>query len=1145
MSRPSILSILFLLCFCAAGQSEVKEQWRAQGWGITDSSPVVFDVDHDGDDDIIFGTETGFRTNKGLVVAMDENKKVLWKKKAGASVSCSPALADLDGDGKSECLVLNNKGLLLCLDASTGETKWDFKLPGEIDWAHTTPAVGDVNNDGTPDVVVADKKGNVVCLNCKGQTIWTENGGHGNVWSPAIGDLDGDGMLEILIAGTKRPLTCYKHDGTVRWAIDGDKGGSSPHIADLNGDGKPEILFSIENEFQVLDGTGKVLWTRDLGAKVDSGVTVVDLDLNGKPDILIPDLKNVLHLLDAQGNETWTANIGERCRRNPAVADVDGNGALEVILGGYDGTVYIFTHDGQLQESIPISAKMNATPTLLDFDNDDSLDMVCCVSNLHSVNDASVRYFEWTKSGPDAKILCAEYRNGGKRTGFFGRKMNDTRPFISSCDIGNLFVGNHVFSCVIENPKKADLSVQLSITFGSNAPLIMVEKSNTPRIAMSFPYKISGKTTTQCVFEVSVKSEDKVICCRKSEVEIIPFVRELTQLDRDFAVLQSLLPTLDDAERLKDRAFRLEANYQKIRPKALVGRLLQSKDRMLLRDDLGKLLADLSLLEKMAVMAKQCDDKSSCRLLTVLANPWAPYGGMKELLEGRSESFDGIEALEGELEAAAVNLFNFSDTARTFRVTLPPDETTQGNFPPAPTEAVQLREVLAVPTQMYDKSADALPKLNQAQTITVPAWGSRQLWVDVNTKFFKPGEQEVVLNFKSLDIEPLSQSISIPMTVWPVTMPKKHSFKLCHWGYVNRSILKDQPVKAAKDQIDLKTSIYVCTAAPIINFDEKGDIISIDNTALDAYLDLYLTPENQPFFLLFHTSGLRGPAKQGSDAYNKAHVAGLRKLVKHLESRGLSYDDWAFYPVDEPGLRAGLVEKQIYYGKLAREADPKIQIYTDPVGKIALEELDAINPYIDIWCPNLTTLLLDFVHEEKLERIKSYGEPMWTYSCDGNSKHLSPIAYYRATAWLAWHHGITATGFWNYCSATNDPWYRPAVREDYLFTYQGDGVVHSKRWNAIRDAIEDYSIFVMLRDAADKAEAAKTKPAAVAKARTLLNDGIYSVAVYPGLNGENTVPELEGPGATRIREDVRWKNLRKVRREMVELIQTLTVAVKK
>ena len=119
------------------------------------------------------------------------------------------------------------------------------------------------------------------------------------------------------------------------------------------------------------------------------------------------------------------------------------------------------------------------------------------------------------------------------------------------------------------------------------------------------------------------------------------------------------------------------------------------------------------------------------------------------------------------------------------------------------------------------------------------------------------------------------------------------------------------------------------------------------------------------------------------------------------------------------------------------------------------------------------------------------------------------------------------------------------MNEDYLFLYPGDGVVHSKRWNAIRDAIEDYSLFVMLQEAADKAEASKTKPEAVAKARTLLKDGVYSVGVYPGLNGERNDTEPDGPGATRLREDTRWKNLRQVRRDMVNCLQALTDVEKK
>ncbi len=552
--RHRHLAVLLMLTwfggsFCLAGDSGLKSIWRSTAcWGITDSSPVVIDADGDGDDDIIFGTATG------KVIALDEAQKIIWERMLDHPVTCAPAVTQ-NADGKPECLVLDNSGRLTCLDATTGETKWDFTLSAEVDWGHTTPAVGDINNDSIHEILLADKGGNVVCLTGEGETVWSVHGDHGNACCPALVDLDGDGMLEILIAGTKRAMTCFQNDGTVRWSVDGDQGGTSPHVADLNGDGKPEILFAIDRHFQVLDRSGKALWTRDLGAKIDSGVTVVDLNGNGKPEILIPDLKNTLHVLDGEGNPLWEASIKNRCRRNPAVADIDGDGAMEILLTGYSGVLYVFSAEGQLRQTVSLSSlgsAINTTPTLLDFDNDKTLDMVCCVCS------GEISRFEWTKAGPDAKVLCAEYRGGGDRAGFFGKKKADAGPRIGSWDLGKLFVGNNLFSCAVENPKTAEIAVQLTITIDEKQPFSMVETSSERQIAVSFPYAISAKTTQKCLFEVSIRSKGKVISSRKLEVEVVPFMREIATADLRLASLKALLPQLDQADRLQERFLRLE-----------------------------------------------------------------------------------------------------------------------------------------------------------------------------------------------------------------------------------------------------------------------------------------------------------------------------------------------------------------------------------------------------------------------------------------------------------------------------------------------------------------------------------------------------------------------------------------------------------
>jgi hypothetical protein len=290
--------------------------------------------------------------------------------------------------------------------------------------------------------------------------------------------------------------------------------------------------------------------------------------------------------------------------------------------------------------------------------------------------------------------------------------------------------------------------------------------------------------------------------------------------------------------------------------------------------------------------------------------------------------------------------------------------------------------------------------------------------------------------------------------------------------------------------------------------------------------------------ILFHnTGGISGPGKPGSEVYRKAYLAWMRQWVRHLRDLGVDYDQYAMYPVDEPGLRDGLVDLYLQNAKLTREADPKVQMYTDPVMRITAEELTEMLPLVDIWCPNRIGFLLD-VGADKLEIIKNSGAQLWTYECEGNAKHQSPLGYYRGQSWLAWRHGLTGIGFWSYCTSAADPWFKPTDTQDYLMTYQGDRVVSSKRWEAVRDGIEDYSMLSILRAEVEKAKADGQKPQDVGAAQALLGERAFAISQY--CDKDSTTPGKTGLPGVRKRADHRWATIQATRREIAEAIVRLS-----
>ena len=366
------------------------------------------------------------------------------------------------------------------------------------------------------------------------------------------------------------------------------------------------------------------------------------------------------------------------------------------------------------------------------------------------------------------------------------------------------------------------------------------------------------------------------------------------------------------------------------------------------------------------------------------------------------------------------------------------------------------------------------------------SWGARQLWLRIDTTALEhPGLWQAELQLRPLAVGGATVSVPVSLNVWDAQLPEEQALNLCTWAYVHRSHLADQPEAALADQVAHGSSIFVAPFAPKGVFDEQGNIVSMDFSEHDAHVRAH--GPHGILLLSGYTNAITGPAPRDSEIWREAYVAYLRRWVAHLKDLGFTYDDYALYPLDEPGLTEGSVDRFLTHAKLAKEADTDIRVYANPVGGATMEDLQRMTPYVDIWAPHRFAYMLG-AGGDKLEYIKSLGTTLWTYECEANVKHQSPLAYYRAYAWHAWQHGMTGIGFWTYCTSSDDPWHEPARgSNDYQLVYPGDGIVTSKRWEAVRDGITDYTMLDALRNAVRDAEARGLHDD-VAAAHRLLDD---------------------------------------------------------
>lgn len=1120
MLRLAMVPLLVLLMTSWA-QAALEQVWSFQPPGEQfDASVGLADLNGDGRLEIIAPTI------QGAVLAIDCNGQELWRWRQPDVISAPPTVADLSPRPGLEVVVLTNTGHVYCLSGSKGEPIWDYKLSGSIVWGGGSIPAVDLDGDGKLELVTGDARGQIVAFRGDGSLFWSSRFERGLKSAMAVGDIDGDGSAEILFGAAKTALVCLDAKGKERWRLGEEvENVGAPILADMDGDGKPEVLTGIRDGVCLVGADGQTRWCSPTKGVIDSGLSVADLNEDGRLEILVADLAGQLSVFNDRGEQLWTADAEARVRRSPSVADLDGDGRPEIVVAGYSGRMYVWDSGGRLLEKMELGGGTNASPAIADLQADGRLTVICPVTT------GSLNAYRWAGGGAGS-LFWPQYRFDSRNTALAAASKPSGQPRIIDLQVGRAYVGRNEFSAVIENPKGEKLDVILEIIQGEQH-IRKVTTSSEARIQAAVPYTMGARAESRFQFRASIVREGKMITQRTRDLNAVPFAAELAATGAALLRLEDLAVKLppEPASDVRREVLYWRATLPSLREQAAASAFLSGEELAGLGRQL--LLARNRTSFHLTLAEQRVKAKSA--LLLSAANPMADFGGVSELEEGRIQAPDMIaSAFAGEIESAALNVFNLKSSSLTARVEIDPLLGPEGVK--APRQTITLREAVATRTQMADLAADALPRLNQGRTLVLPGYEGRQLYFEIDTRGLRPGLWTTTVRLRGLDVEATETTAPLKIQIWSTPLPGKQTIGLCHWGYVQSSFLKDQPEAALQDQIRHGTNVFVDTYPPKASFDQKGKLIGdLDYSAHDAYLDQY----GKHGLILFYTydNALKGPGEKFSEPWNRAHVAYLRRWVQHLKARGMDYEDWALYTIDEPGLKEGLVDLHIRLGKLAREADPRIRIYTDPVGDASLDDLKAMAPYTDIWCPARNGIV-NKPDQSKLDFLKSTGKPVFLYECQGNAKHRSPIGYYRGQAWLAWIHDLKSLGFWTYCTSTHDPWFNDG-EPDYLLIYQGEGVVPSRRWHAVRDGIEDHAMLTLLRERAQRAAAAALQPEAVAGARQLLEEKARQIARFCGLDEEDEVPGVGGLAEQRRVEDRRRQKINDMRTEMARLLELL------
>ena len=334
------------------GRGEVtgpQLKWRFGTRGAVEPSPAVGDIDGDGKPEIVIGSFDG----AVYAVPSDSGGQSVirtpkWSYQTEKLIWSSPAVDVPDGDGRPEVVVGSDDKNVYVLDGATGQAKWIFPTLARV---RSSPTLVDLNGDGTLEILIGSNQ--IYALDARRkQRLWAYPLQTTTFSSAAVGDIDGDGRREAVIGSYDNYVYALDaQTGTAKWRFfAGNFVESSPALGDIDGDGEVEVVFgfgaiSARGDKGVYalrgrDGSPKWLFRLDDDQRVISSPALGDVDGDGQPEVVIGSNVKVLYVFDGQGRVKYTHEAGNFIESSPALGDVDGDGKVEILVGSHDFHLY-------------------------------------------------------------------------------------------------------------------------------------------------------------------------------------------------------------------------------------------------------------------------------------------------------------------------------------------------------------------------------------------------------------------------------------------------------------------------------------------------------------------------------------------------------------------------------------------------------------------------------------------------------------------------------------------------------------------------------------------------------------------------------------------------------------------------------------
>ncbi|MAE69997.1 MAG: hypothetical protein CME06_05960 [Gemmatimonadetes bacterium] len=349
----------------------------------------------------VVGIDSGSAT-ASILATIDQAQRG-WPIEIGEPTTGDVLVADFDGDGASEVVVVGESGsAYLIWGGGAGSAPIPFGPSGT---GTAGIAAGDFDGDEAPDLVLltaggeahaykfADGIGGRLPAVAPMPGSWGEALGEAFRQGPVIADVDGNGLPEVVVL----PLPNAEYPDAQLAVLSGSgtllalRALGAAVYAPITVTGEGSIALALSDRVLTYRWSGSVLEPsppRTITGSVQSRLLAIDMDTDGMDELLVMEDEGAAHLLDIRLFDLpgWPVAAGARLSGGAAVALLGDDGRLDILATTSDptelrrwdrsGDGVLDWHNPRLTESGNDVIAVTAGTLVADLDGDGSAEAI-------------------------------------------------------------------------------------------------------------------------------------------------------------------------------------------------------------------------------------------------------------------------------------------------------------------------------------------------------------------------------------------------------------------------------------------------------------------------------------------------------------------------------------------------------------------------------------------------------------------------------------------------------------------------------------------------------------------------------------------------------------------------------------------------